>query len=52
MLFKTYSRFIPNLTRTDGSAFNALVSSVIDSPDTPPRATRESPVPASMEMRA
>ena len=52
MLFKTYSRFIPNLTRTDGSAFNALVSSVIDSPDAPPRATRESPVPASMEMRA
>ena len=30
MLFKTYSRFIPNLTRRDGSAFNALVASVID----------------------
>ncbi len=30
MLFKTYSRFIPNLTRTDGSAFNALVAGVID----------------------
>jgi len=30
MLFKTYSRFIPNLTRTDGSAFDALVASVID----------------------
>ena len=30
MLFKTYSRFIPNLTRTDGSAFNSLLSSVMD----------------------
>jgi integrase len=35
MLFKTYSRFIPNLTRTDGSAFNALVSGVIDAPPAP-----------------
>ncbi len=35
MLFKTYSRFIPNLTRTDGSAFNALVSGVI-TPPVPP----------------
>lgn len=32
MLFKTYSRFIPNLTRTDGSAFDALLSGVIDAP--------------------
>ena len=32
MLFKTYSRFIPNLTRTDGSAFDALVSGVINVP--------------------
>lgn len=40
MLFKTYSRFIPNLTRTDGSAFNALVAGVID-PGTPaPRGFR------------
>lgn len=30
MLFRTYSRFIPNLTRTDGSAFNALVASAIN----------------------
>lgn len=29
MLFKTYSRFIPNLTRQDGSAFDSLVSNVI-----------------------
>lgn len=29
MLFKTYSRFIPNLTRRDGSAFDSLVSNVI-----------------------
>lgn len=26
MLFKTYSRFVPNLTRKDGSAFDLLVS--------------------------
>jgi integrase len=30
MLFRTYSRFIPNLTRTDGSAFNALVAGAIN----------------------
>lgn len=41
MLFKTYSRFIPNLTRTDGSAFDALVSSVVD------RATSENRHPQS-----
>lgn len=35
MLFKTYSRFIPNLTRTDGSAFNALVSGTIVTPPGP-----------------
>ncbi|MGQ0619976.1 MAG: hypothetical protein ACT4QA_08680 [Panacagrimonas sp.] len=27
MLFKTYSRYIPNLTRQDGSAFDRFVSS-------------------------
>lgn len=35
MLFKTYSRFIPNLTRQDGSAFDSLVSSLIESPASP-----------------
>lgn len=35
MLFKTYSRFIPNLTRADGSAFNALVSGNIAAPPGP-----------------
>ena len=49
MLFKTYSRFIPNLTRTDGSAFNTLVSSVIDSPSAPPVSTGGAPARASME---
>lgn len=33
MLFKTYSRFIPNLTRRDGSAFDSLVSNVIQPRD-------------------
>jgi integrase len=26
MLFKTYSRYVPNLTRRDGSAFDRLVT--------------------------
>lgn len=51
MLFKTYSRFIPNLTRTDGSAFNSLVSSVIDHPNAPSVSTVDAPARASMEMR-
>ena len=51
MLFKTYSRFIPNLTRTDGSAFNSLVSSVIDHTNVPPVSTVDGLAHASMEMR-
>jgi len=31
MLFKVYSRFIPNLTRMDGSAFERLLGSRVDS---------------------
>lgn len=34
MLFKTYSRFIPNLTRQDGSAFDSLVAGLIHRPAT------------------
>ncbi len=26
MLFEVYSRYVPNLTRQDGSAFNSLIS--------------------------
>ena len=26
MLFNTYSRYVPNMTRQDGSAFEALVN--------------------------
>jgi integrase len=29
MLFRTYSRFVPNLTRRDGSAFDSLIGRVI-----------------------
>lgn len=29
MLFKTYSRFVPNLTRNDGSAFEKLISNTL-----------------------
>ncbi len=32
MLFKTYSRYVPNLTRTDGSAFDQLVSGLMTVP--------------------
>ena len=27
MLFKVYSRYVPNMTRRDGSAFEALIAS-------------------------
>ncbi|MHB1282487.1 MAG: Arm DNA-binding domain-containing protein [Metallibacterium scheffleri] len=50
MLFKTYSRFIPNLTRTDGSAFNSLVSSVIDHPNASPVSTVDGLARAPLEM--
>ena len=30
MLFRVYSRFVPNLTRNDGSAFNRLLSSNLE----------------------
>ncbi|MGQ0701450.1 MAG: Arm DNA-binding domain-containing protein [Panacagrimonas sp.] len=38
MLFRTYSRYVPNLTRNDGSAFDGLVSAAVlggvkDAPD-------------------
>ena len=29
MLFKTYSRFIPNLTRRDGSAMNNMLAAAL-----------------------
>ena len=48
MLFKTYSRFIPNLTRTDGSAFNSLVSNVID----PAAVATAKPTHRALEIRA
>lgn len=38
MLFRVYSRYIPNLTRQDGSAFDNLVCAAM-SPDTVPEAS-------------
>jgi integrase len=32
MLFRVYSRFVPNLTRNDGSAFNRLLTSSLEVP--------------------
>lgn len=32
MLFRVYSRFVPNLTRNDGSAFNRLLSGAVEIP--------------------
>jgi len=29
MLFKTYSRYVPNLTRRDGSAFDRFVTGAL-----------------------
>lgn len=43
MLFKVYSRFVPNLTRQDGSAFNRLLSQTIFKPTSEQGATHEVP---------
>lgn len=32
MLFRVYSRYVPNLTRNDGSAFNRLLSAAVEIP--------------------
>jgi len=34
MLFRVYSRYVPNLTRNDGSAFNRLLSGAVEVPNT------------------
>ncbi|MBM3350771.1 MAG: site-specific integrase [Betaproteobacteria bacterium] len=34
MLFRVYSRYVPNLTRNDGSAFNRLLTSNLEVPST------------------
>lgn len=47
MLFKTYSRFIPNLTRQDGSAFDSLVSGLIESPASPATARSAAKIAAA-----
>lgn len=43
MLFKVYSRFVPNLTRQDGSAFNRLLSQTIFKPTTSQGVAHEIP---------
>lgn len=35
MLFRVYSRYVPNLTRQDGSAFDRLISTHFNATDTP-----------------
>lgn len=32
MLFRVYARFVPNLTRKDGSAFERLLTGVMGTP--------------------
>jgi integrase len=32
MLFRVYARFVPNLTRKDGSAFERLLTGVMGNP--------------------
>jgi integrase len=39
MLFRVYSRYVPNLTRRDGSAFERLITQSIA--DTPARESLE-----------
>jgi integrase len=38
MLFRVYSRFVPNLTRKDGSAFDRLLNGMMGSGDVPQQA--------------
>lgn len=45
MLFKVYSRFVPNLTRQDGQAFAGLVHSKL-APKAEPPAAKASPAPS------
>ena len=47
MLFRVYSRYVPNLTRNDGRAFSGLVSSTGTSPGTGPD---RGALPASLAM--
>ncbi len=48
MLFRVYSRYVPNLTRNDGRAFTGLVSAGVAVPsDTP---ASDSTLPASLTM--
>ncbi len=43
MLFRVYSRFVPNLTRNDGAAYAGLLARKMAPPSTP-TATREVPM--------
>ena len=56
MLFKVYSRFVPNLTRQDGSAFERLLvqSGAVkaDLPSPSPQPPGESPQPVTAELEA
>lgn len=47
MLFKVYSRFVPNLTRQDGQAFAGLVHSRLTAAATTPASTSAAPPPDS-----
>ncbi len=50
MLFRVYSRYVPNLTRRDGSAFERMLlqSGAISVPGTEGNTTQANPAPASM----
>lgn len=54
MLFKVYARFVPNLTRQDGSAFERLLlqSGTVPPavPATPPASAPSNPAPTSTEL--
>lgn len=41
MLFRVYSRFVPNLTRNDGSAFNRMLTGSLELPVSPNSSAKE-----------
>ncbi len=50
MLFRVYSRYVPNLTRTDGRAFTGLVNAAAQGAERNERSTGNQRIPASLAM--
>ena len=50
MLFKVYGRFVPNLTRQDGSAFERLLTATLGSADKQMQSPTKETSPDEMEV--